>query len=198
MPRIAPATFLKLISARPEQRLRDLLAYEKPGDGYDGHRNLRLAVSRGVSDGSLDGLHDALARIPVIEERRRALRFEPAIRKRLRAEGSQFVLPPRKVWESPRRQFSIDLHPDVGIQQGNHRLFAFLYFHGSVRPSRTTAGALIALATRALSSEMSEADEIAVIDVVGNKTFKAVYSLSRDLLANSIDELDNWFASRGR
>lgn len=198
MPRIAPATFLKLISSRPEQKLRDLLAYERPGEGYDGHRNLRLAVRRGVADGSLDGLHDALERIPVLEERRRALRFEPTIAKRLRAEGTQFIAPPQKLWESPRRQFSIDVYPDVGIQQGNHQLFAFLYFHGSIRPSRTTAGALIALATRALQPMMSEADEIAVIDVTGNKTFKAVYGLSRDLLTNEIAELDRWFGSRGR
>jgi len=196
MPRIAPATFLKLISSKPEQKLRDLRAYDRPGDGYDGHRALRLAVRRGVADGSLDGLHAALDRISVIEERRRALRFEPTIRKRLRAEGNSFVEPPRAVWESPGRQFSMELYPEVGIQQGNHRLFAFLYFHGSVRPSRTSAGALIALARGRLA--IGEADEIAVIDVPGEKTFKAVYPLSRELLIDEVSHLDRWFGSRGR
>lgn len=197
MPRMAASTFLKLMSQRSEEKLRDLAAYERPG-GYDAHRNLRLAIAEGTSDGTIDGLHAALSAIPVSKERSRALELEPLIERKLLEQSEVFVTPPQMTWTSPNGGFSVNLYPDVGMQQGNHVLFAFLYFHSTVRPTSTTAGALIHLAKRELGPHVGEADEFAVIDVRAGETYKKIMRLSPDLLAKEIRDLDSHFGSRAR
>lgn len=195
MPKLAAATFLKLMSSRPDQILRDLSAYEKPG-GYDAHRNLRLAIARGTADGTIERLHAELDAISVIDERKRALVMEPTIRKKLLEQGDVFLDAPGTIWHSPKGHFSVDLQPDVGIQRGNHRVFAFLYFHAAVRPTPTTAGALIHLAREQL--DIDEGDEVAVIDVRDPTTYKAVMGLSPLLVEKTVRELDAWFGGRSR
>lgn len=197
MPKMAASTFLKLMSQRSEEKLRDLSAYDRPG-GYDAHRNLRLAIAEGTSDGTIDHLHDALSAIPVVQERARALELEPLIERKLLEQSDVFVTPPQLTWTAPNRGFSVNLHPDVGMQQGNHVLYAFLYFHSKVRPTSTTAGALIHLAKRELGPLVGEADEFAVIDVRTGDTFKKVMRFSPDLLAKEVRDLDSHFGSKAR
>jgi hypothetical protein len=197
MPRIAPNTLLKLMSQRSEDKVRDLRKYDEPG-GYDATKLFRKAIQLGLLEGGLSGVEARIDRIPVPAEKSRAKGFFPVLKRKLEAIGTTFVEPPRAVWRSPKRTFSVDFHPEAAIIEGNHRTLVFVYCNQKTRPTPTSAGALIVLAQRALSEALAEADEIVILDIARGTAHRTVNNTSPAVLDKEISDLDSWFAARGR
>jgi len=197
MPRIAPNTLLKLMSQRSEDKVRDLRKYDEPG-GYDATKLFRKAIQSGLLEGGLEGVAARIERIPVPIEKSRAKGFFPLLKRKLEAIGTTFVEPPRTLWRSPKRTFSVDFHPEAAVIEGNHRTIVFVYCNQKTRPTPTSAGALIVLARRALADILDEADEVVVLDIARGVNHRTVNNTSAAVLDKEIADLDTWFAARGR
>ncbi|MBI3437858.1 MAG: hypothetical protein HY054_04270 [Proteobacteria bacterium] len=197
MPRIAPNTLLKLMSQRSEDKVRDLRKYDEPG-GYDATKSFRRAIQLGLPEAGLAGVALRIEKIPVPSEKSRAKGFFPVLKHKLESIGTKFIEPPRALWRSPKRMFSVDFHPEAAIIEGNHRALVFVYCNQKTKPTPTSAGALIVLARRALKEVSEEADEIVVLDIARGTAYRAVNNTSAEVLDKEIADLDAWFASRAR
>lgn len=197
MHRIAPNTLLKLMSQRSEDKVRDLRKYDDPG-GYDATKLFRKAIQVGLLESGLEGVAARIDKIPVPAEKSRGKGFLPVLKRKLEAIGKNFIEPPRALWRSPKRTFSVDFHPEAAVIEGNHRTLVFVYCNQKTRPTPTSAGALIVLAKRALAEALDEADEIVVLDIARGTSYRAVNNTSAAVLDKEISDLDSWFAARGR
>lgn len=184
-PVIGLSTFVKLVSQRTEEKLREIAKYERPG-GFDRYQ----FAKEGLTDHIVLGkpLGDVIADLPGSDQNFVDANADvvSAVADWKKKFGGKGIDSPRGIWRSPNDKFSIAIKPEFGVEKGGRRHFVSIYSHGSVRPTATSVGAGLLAASAALRDSLEETDIVCFLDVRLPKLYKKAPNLSQKVLDSEV------------
>ena len=188
---LALSTFLKLATIPLDQQIGQLSAYDEPG-GYDYYRATKRAI-RGNAHSDFAKASATIARIERDGEREDGAVVAEAVRKRF--GRGPLVAPPRALWTSPKKVFSVRVEPEIAIPSATGLQTVAIYPTKSVPIRRASAGAAIRLMDDALNPVVSGPISCAVYDARRNRLYSSPTNTSDELL-KTLTELLEWRLGR--
>jgi hypothetical protein len=190
---IGLSKFAKLVSCNHAELIRELAPYETPG-GYDFYGALKEAVFDYFA--SDENEREALAKLKGIsgdnERQKSVSNFQTIVAWRKKNKGNPFV-PPRAVWRSPNKVFSVKVTPEIGLEVGGKRRILSLYCTLQPSLTPTSAGVARLLAIEALKGEVDATDTIGLFDVPRNRVFQTSPNIAQKVLIASVESIEREF-----
>lgn len=184
------STFLKFLTLDTGDKIRHLENYATPG-GFDFYRPSRDGVLQYSAHGrSREKVMGDIAQMAAMNSVAHNIEIFEHVADWLdkQRKGKQ-ITPSRGVWPSPRKNFSVHIEPEVGLEIGDKKSILAVYPRREPRLNRDKAGAGILLLQRAYKGVGDE--KFGILDAYGAKAFWSPTNVSSALLEREIETIDS-------
>lgn len=184
------STFLKFLTLDTGDKIRQLESYATPG-GFDFYRPSRDGVLQFSAHGRSrkNVIADIAKTASTNSVDHNVEIFEHAADWLEKQKTGQRIAPSRGVWPSPRKNFSVHIEPEIGLESNSKQKILAVYPRRDPRLNRDKAGAGIILLRRAYKGSGDE--EFGIFDAYGAKAFWSPTNVSSALLEREIDIIDS-------
>lgn len=184
------STFLKFLTLDTGDKIRHLEAYATPG-GFDFYRPSRDGVLQYSAHGrSRKSVATDIAKAASNNSVAHNIEiFEHVADWLDKQKKGKCVTPSRGVWPSPKRQFSVHIEPEIGLESTGKSKILAVFPRREPRLNRDKAGAGIILLRRAYKGSGEE--EFGILDAYDQKAYWSPTNVSSALLDREIDIIDS-------